>query len=463
MRRLSRLLSCVLLLAGCGRFAPDRIAAVPAGFASHQLCGGVFLSGQDADRYWGRTAPPDLAFLQPLLVAQIDRAAGEVRTRFAGLGARRDVLRGEAGCLTLPPGQAAPPPPALPPFGAPLLEGFLPEAGSVAAPHPAWQAALDAGFDAPELARETSAVVIVHRGRVVAERYGPGFGPDRRVEGWSATKTVTNALLGILVQQGRLAMDAPAPVAAWAAPGDPRAAITPAQLLRMTSGLDFGQSLFVGLGDLVNPPTQMLYSGADMGALAAAAPLAAPPGTRFRYTNGDTMILARIIRDRVGGDEAAALGFARTALFGPLGMRSAVLQTDAAGSPMGADGAWATPRDWARLGLLYARDGVLGGRRLLPAGWVAWSAIETPGSGMAGYGAGMWTNRGDGPGARHRIAAGMPAEAFMARGAFGQYVVAIPSRDLVIARFGQSHDPRNRVESVARIVAAALRAQDAAP
>ncbi len=397
------------------------------------------------------------------VLRRVAGAARRVRASLAGLGARQDVERGEAGCLTLRPGQAVPPPPRLAPLGPALLPGIAPGDDTVAPASPAWRAAVDQGFAGPDLARETTAVVILHRGRVVAERYAPGVGPTIRVEGWSATKTVVNAALGILARQGRLAMDAPAPVPEWRGEGDPRGAITPAQLLRMTDGLDFGDSQSVGIGDLVNPPTQMLYSGEDMGALAAAAPAARPPGGRYRYSNGSTLILSRMVRALAGGDEAAALGFLRDHLFGPLGMRSAVVQTDVSGTPVGADSMWATPRDWARLGLLYAQDGVVGGRRRLPEGWVDWSAAETPGSEAFGYGAGLWTNRGVGPGAAYRVAAGMPPDSFMARGAFGQYVLVLPSHAVVVARFGHSHDPRHRVESVARVAAAAIAAAAEAP
>jgi hypothetical protein len=288
---MSRLLplACLLVLGACGRFAPDRMAAVPAGFASHQLCAAVFLSGQDPKRYWATGAPPGMAIMDPFLRVAVDHEAQRVRTSLAGLGSRQDVVRGEAGCLTLRPGQPVPPAPRLAPLGPALLPEIAPPGDSPVAPaSAALQAAADAAFAGPDLARETTAVVILHRGRVVAERYAPSFGPATRVEGWSSTKTVVNAALGILVLQGRLTMDAPAPVPEWRDPGDPRAAITPAQLLRMTGGIDFGDSQSVGIGDLVNPPTQMLYSGEDMGALAAAAPAAYPPGSRYRYSNGST-------------------------------------------------------------------------------------------------------------------------------------------------------------------------------
>ena len=113
----------------------------------------------------------------------------------------------------------------------------------------------------------------------------------------------------------------------------------------------------------------------------------------------------------------------------------------------------ASARDWARFGLLYLNDGVIGGERLLPPGWVDYSAAPTPGSERFGYAAGFWTNRGDGEGQRYRIARGIPADAFFARGANGQYVIIVPSQRLVVARFGPAFTERDDMDVVARLVA----------
>ncbi len=454
------LLAACLALAGCGRYAPDRMASVATGFASHQLCGAAFIAGLDPEAYWAEAQPPAMRLVDWALLRQVDRTRGEVRTSLAGLGERVAVLRGPAGCMVLN-GPLPPAPAPLPPFGPALLAEI---AGPAPVPpaNPALAAALETVFAEadPDVPLNTRAVVVLHRGRVVAERYAPGYGAETRLPGWSMTKSVTNALLGVLAGQGKVVMQAPLALPAWA--GDARAGITPDHLLRMTSGLGFGNSLGAGFGDLVSPSSQMLFADADMAASAIAAPLKEPPGTHWEYSNGNTQILSRLIRDLAGGDEAATLGLARSALFGPLGMHSAVLETDASGAPVGSAYMWATARDWARFGQLYAQDGVVGGRRLLPEGWVAYGASPTAGAPI-GYGAGFWTNQGESAAAQRRVALGMPAEAFMARGAFGQFVVVVPSRQLVVARLGHTFSPRAATTAIARLVAEALAAVEPAP
>jgi CubicO group peptidase (beta-lactamase class C family) len=187
------------------------------------------------------------------------------------------------------------------------------------------------------------------------------------------------------------------------------------------------------------------------GRLAEKAP--ARHRTWWNYTNGNTLLLSKIIRDKTGGDAASVLAFARRELFDKLGMHHVTLEFDAVGTPIGSSHMLASPRDWARFGLLYLNDGVVGGERLLPRGWVDYSAAPTPGSEQYGYAAAFWTNRGDGEGQRYRIARGIPADAFFARGATGQYIIVVPSRRLVVARFGSAFTPRDDMDVVARLVA----------
>ncbi len=448
-------LMLALPLAGCGRYAPDRMASVATGFASHEMCGAAFIAGLEPRAYWAEAAPPALRLVEWAMSHEVDPARGLVRSSLAGLGERVALHRGPAGCLVLN-GPPPPTPAALPPLPAPLLAEIAANEAPVLG-NAALAAVLDRAFAEadPEALLQTRAVVVLHRGRVVAERYAPGYGVATRLHGWSMTKSVTNALLGVLARQGKVMMQAPLPQPAWT--GDGRAAITPDHLLRMTSGLGFGNSLGAGLGDLVNPATQMLFSDADMAADAIAAPLRAPPGTNWQYSNGNTQVLSRLVRDLAGGDEAAVLRFARAELFGPLGMASAVLETDASGAPVGAAHMWATARDWARFGQLYAQDGMVGGRRLLPEGWVAYSAALSEGA-TVGYGAGFWINQGESVMVRRRVDQGMPREAFMARGAFGQFVVVVPSRQLVVARLGHSFSPRAATATMVRLVVEALAA-----
>ncbi len=145
-----------------------------------------------------------------------------------------------------------------------------------------------------------------------------------------------------------------------------------------------------------------------------------------------------MVKDAVGGTEADVLNFARHDLFGPLGMQSVVFETDSTGTPVGSTNMLASARDWARLGLLYLNDGVVGGARVFPAGWVAYSRRSTLGT---SYGAGLWTNDGPSEDARDRIAAGMPADGFYASGRLGQRVYIMPSQQLVIVRLGITQQP----------------------
>ncbi len=451
MRHPPLLLALPFLLAGCDSL--HRAALVATGYSSHQLCSATFVSKVDPESFFQEAIKPVGGPVAFLLNRRIDRERGEVSTTLAGLAESRAAYRGAEGCLVQAGAPPASPPARLPPPSPSLLPEIAGPA-PVETTDPTIRAALDAAFTetAGEPQRGTKAIVVVHNGRVIAERYAPGYGVDTPVIGWSATKSVTNALLGILVRQGRLDMTAPAPITAWADPKDPRHAVTPDNLLRMNSGLDIGQSLTSSARDAFDPSAQMVFEERDMAGYAERFPLAFAPGTGWNYTNGNTLLLSRIVRDKTGGTAQGVLDFAHRELFDKLGMKQVTLELDATGTPIGSSHMLASPRDWAKFGLLYLDDGVAGGERLLPEGWVDYSARLTPLSGQYGYGAGFWTNRGDSEGARYRIAAGIPADAFMARGALGQYVIVIPSQKLVVARFGMAFNQRDDLDSVARIV-----------
>ena len=439
-------------LSGCDPIG--RAASTATGFASHQLCSATFVSRLDPEAFYVEAVRPTGGPVAFLISHTVDKEHGEVTSRFAGLAESRAVYRGAEGCLVV---QGAPPAePVAPP--RPTAKSLLPEIAGpepVAPIDPVLKASLDRAFAETEGAphRGTKAIVIVHEGTVIAERYAPGYGVDTALIGWSATKSVTNALLGILVRQGKLDMTAPAPVAAWADPGDPRHAITPDNLLRMNSGLDVGQSLTASARDAFDPSAQMVFVERDMADYAETFPLSFAPGSDWNYTNGNTLVLSRIIRDKTGGTARSVIDFAHRELFDKLGMKHVTLELDATGTPIGSSHMLASPRDWAKFGLLYLNDGVVGGQRILPEGWVDYSARLTPHSEVYGYAAGFWTNRGDSAGARYRIKAGIPADAFMARGSYGQYVVIIPSQRLVVVRFGYAFDMRNDLDMLARVIA----------
>ena len=378
----------------------------------------------------------------PLLTNRIsytvDTARKEVRSDLAGMFRSRAVYRGAAGCGLIGPSATpalAPqlsPSPLQPPVGDVLKDIRV---GPV---NPVLDRVLAQAFVEPASGppRHLKALVVVKDGVVVGERYASGVTADTRLMGYSLTKTAVNALVGVLVREGRLRVSDRAPVAAWNAPGDRRRDITIDQLLRMTSGLAAEES-----HSGFDFTSRMLFTADDMARFAEGAALGRAPGSKWEYQSPNTIILSRIIEQAVGGREEDALNFARTQLFLPLGMKSAVLETDAAGTPVGSEGLLATARDWARLGQLYLDDGVVGGRRILPENWVAYSTTPTLDS---TYGAGIWTNRSTNPGPQASITrAALPPDAFYGSGNLGQRIYVIPSRRLVVVRMGATHTPDN--------------------
>jgi hypothetical protein len=348
----------------------------------------------------------------------------------------------------------------LPPLVAMNTPSLLPEIAGpelVAPVNPALAGALDRAFAEPAAGarRWTQAVVVVHDGKVVAERYAPGYGIDTPLLSHSIAKSVINALIGILTRQGKISAASIAPVSHWQADGDAGDAVSVDQLLRMSSGLPLDEGMGPGLAQ------RMWFVEPDTAKFAAATPLTAPPGSRWAYSNLGYAALSRMVRDAIGGGPADVAAFAQRELFGPLGMRHALSEFDGVGTPAGSNAMYATAREWARFGLLYLNDGVIDGQRILPEGWVAYSTKQTL---DAGYGAGFWLNTTSAlvPGwGRPWGMPGAPRDAYFARGYLGQYIVIVPSERLVIVRFGSSHIPGGDIEGTGALVhdvIAALRA-----
>lgn len=440
----------LLSLAGCAALRPDRALRTATGTVAHDLCSQTFVSGLDPDQTFAESiAPrPGLRWIAWGLGYHVDRPQQQVTAAFAGGWTSRAVHRGRWGCVLVhgdepveqPQGPVAPPAPAL------LADIAGPQ--PVATADPQLQAALDAAFvEPPGQRRQTQAVVVVHDGRIIAERYAPGYGTDTPLLGFSMTKSVVNALVGVLVQHGRLAVDQPAPVPAWQ--GDARAAITVEHLMRMNSGLELDET-----GSGFDPSNHMFYLAPDMAAYAQAADARARPGARWAYSSASTHLLARMVRDAAGGTADAVQRFAAAELFGPLGMRHVTLEMDATGTPVGGHYMLATPRDWARFGLLFLNDGVVGGRRLLPPGWAAFSATPTPGT---NYGAGWWAPCTPRSGSVC-VDTGVPPGAYLALGNLGQRLAVIPSHRLVVLRMGRAHGRGFDVDGYRALVDAAIAA-----
>lgn len=419
------------------------------GSVSRSLCAAAFVSRVDPQQTFREEQLPLMRSIGWAIHYEVDRARREVRASVFGDFTARAVYRDGLGCL-LVHGDAVPEAAGFEP--APIA-GTWP-AGVVEAADPAVRRALDQAFAEPDPAhpRLTKAVAVLHDGRLIAERYAPGYGPDTPIYAHSLSKSVVNALVGILVRQGRLRLDQPAPIAAWRSPDDPHHAITIDQLLRMDSGLPFDET-----DGALNPMTRMLFLQPDMAGYAASMPLVHPPGTVWGYSNLGYVLLSRVIRDAAGGSAVDTERFIRRELFAPLGMRHAVIETDATGTPLGASNVYASARDFARFGQLYLDDGVAGGRRLLPEGWVAYSHAQTL---KTGYGAGFWTNLvNEGSVPVWNAPWGMPRlpkDMYYARGAFGQYVVIVPSERLVVVRMGISIDYGTGTEDLVAAIIAAL-------
>jgi len=294
--------------------------------------------------------------------------------------------------------------------------------------------AIEFAFTDPDPANpiRTRAVVAVYNGRIIAEKYADGFSKDTRLLGWSMTKSVTNAMVGILVKQGKLDIYESAPVPEWRGSADPRSAITVDQLLRMSSGLKFVEAYE---SDAASDCVRMLFQEPDMGAFAASMPLAAAPDTTWSYSSGTTNIIQRIIRQTLG-DDKDYYTFVREALFDKLGMMHTLIETDASGTFVGSSFMYASGRDWARIGLLFLNDGIWQGKHLLPEGWVKYSITPTLKAEKGRYGAHFWLNAGTSGRPEDRDFPSLPTDLFYMSGHDGQMVAIIPGSRLVIVRLG---------------------------
>ncbi|WP_341677307.1 serine hydrolase [Niveibacterium sp. SC-1] len=446
--RAACLLILLLALGACSALRVDRAASVAAGYTSLQLCAGYFVSGLSPDRSYEELIRPlpGSGLVRWGLDYELDPEAETVQTSIAGMIVRRAQHRPGAGCVLLPADGS-------PARTAPL--SALPSSEAAALPreiNPRLQAQLEASID-PAPDTRIRALLVLHRGRIVAEHYAAGITAHTQLPGFSLSKSVTSALAGLLVGAGRLRLDAPVPVPEWAKPEDPRHAITLDQLLRQTSGLDLPQT-----NSGFDLTSQIMFREGDTAAAAARTLLAATPGTWWNYSDAQYMLLSRLLLQASGGSEAGFLQFARQAFFEPLGMRDTTIQFDAAGTPMGANFIFASARDWARFGQLYLDGGRVGDRALLPPGWVAYSATPTQDT---GYGAGFWTNRVAGQVPAWGAPWGLPhapADTFFARGFFGQLIAVIPSEQLVFVRLGAASRRGDDIAGTDRILATVLAA-----
>jgi CubicO group peptidase (beta-lactamase class C family) len=442
----------LVILGAAVHWRPDQALKAAAGITAHNLCSAAFIAGLDPQATADELVKPMLpGFVRSLLRFHLDAVDKSVEASVAGLAPMRAVFTPGFGCrLVLDPKFAGPAP--ITPRAASAPDVFGPNS-LIVTQDAGINAALDDEFTerSNQPARFVKAIVIVKDGRVVAERYAPGFGIDTPLLSYSVAKSFTNALLGILVRQRRLRIDQRVGAPEWSQAGDPRKSLSIDDLLRMDSGIDAPET-----GSGFDPVSQMLYGKDDMAAYAAGFPSKQPAKTKWEYTSANTLILDRLLGVTVGGGAPGMRAFADRELFAPLHMDHVTMEFDAAGTFVGSAHVYASARDYARLGQLFIDDGVgPGGQRILPEHWIEYSRSSTLGS---PYAAGFWTNDGPSESAAARVARGFPKDGFFASGNRGQRIFIIPSERLVVARFGYSPEPNFGISEDLNVIGAAIKA-----
>ncbi len=426
----------------------DPLEHAMAGFAK-VLCSAVFITGLEVGEAaenvgYFVSKPEERQLVTDTVVDHENRA---VHLTLNNGVTRTAKFYDDLGCVTLPRGadsvQFVPVPvtSALPdPMSQPWPTGDVPSDEPLPAGVDADKLAqaVDAAFDPPE--GMTAAFLVVHRGRIIAERYMDGLDQNTQLESWSMGKSLTGTLMGTLIQQGVYELWEPAPIDVWhETPGDPRANIRIGDIMRMSSGLRFvapqDPDYELEFGYPQGYPDHLyVYTGAiDSHQWAITRPAQWPPNTVGRYRNSDPLAINYLIRKGVEQELGQDYhSYPQRALFDKIGIRKMYLETDPYGNFLLQGYEFGTGRNWVRLGMLYLQDGVWNGARILPEGWVeyvstvapAWAADNRP-----IYGGGFfWINSTQ--------TFPVPRDAFYMAGAGGQYTIIIPSRDMVVVRLG---------------------------
>lgn len=455
-RRILLFVGLILLVTiATGAWQFDRLSRFSSAYAAKIAGSGVFVAGRDLESLYSQGELDSVWFI----TCTIDE---DSRSLTASIGPYRRTAQYSAshGCtLVSNVGSLNSTNPEVlsrledesdDPRPWPLGDGQLAESRLDETSQACLESVLDDAFREPGEslgARRTRAVVVVHHGQIVAEKYAEGFGPYTPQLGWSMSKSVTAALVGIRVADGKLDLQSPIDVPEWTSPDDPRQQISLEHLLQMTSGLQWQYS-----DGPFSDEAQMTFLADDCAAYAAVKRLIATPGHRHHYSTGNTNIICRALRDTFDNDETY-LAWPRKVLFDRIGMRHAIIETDPSGTLMGGTFCWASARDWARFGLLYLNDGVWNGEQILPEGWVDYCRTPSNASPKGHYGAHWWCNAGRKGNADKLPHPQLPPDYYVARGHQGQSIGIIPSRDLVVVRLGLTepheafHEP-NFVASV---------------
>ncbi|WP_439633367.1 serine hydrolase domain-containing protein [Glycocaulis sp.] len=444
MKRLLAVIAGVIIAAGIGGWlyisgSPIGQIYVPSGtgITAKQICSLTFVSGLEPERARALYTDPILGDASSLLQVRIDHEKETVTASALGVLFRQTAIHREGlGCTLVHDPATFDPGLSLPLSGQADLMTL--DAGWRDAHFDAGglDAALDLAFT--DDGRNTLAALVLHDGRLVAERYAEGVTAETPLPGWSMSKSFAATLAGVLVQRGLLDVHAEGLVPDLAANG--RGAITVDQLLRMTAGLDGFET-----GDGFDPNSQMLFTQANMAHYAANRNVIHAPGDHWNYQSGNTILAGSALAGHLGDTVPERQATLRDWLLDPLGMHHSVVEIDEAGTLQMSSYMYASARDWARLGQLYLDGGRAGGVQIIPADWIGYVTTPTPRS-AGRYGAGFWLNN-----------PGLPQDAFMMDGFQSQRTVIIPSDELVIVRLGATNGINEDTPGFVNAVIAARR------
>lgn len=413
-------------------FAWPRLPIITA-FAAKGMCSSVFLANKTPER----VAAEDLSFF-PISLAncKIDYEEKSVTAKVLGLAKRKAVFREGLGAVIVldrPEEELKAESFAIPdpgysqdtiqwPLGD-LIPEELPEGVDYEKLHSVLEEAIDKA-DADAL-KKTLGVAVVYNNELIGEKYLEGYDAWTRFHGWSMTKTVTGAMTGVLVQEGRMDIRATTGIPEW--DGDERKSITVEDILHMSSGLEWVENYFT-----ISEATVMLMQSDDMFASVTKCELEHEPGTYWNYSSGDANLLSGLLRMAIG-DEKEYLGYAYTRLFHRIGMLNTVVETDASGLFVASSYSYGSTRDWARFGMLFLNEGIFEGDTVLSPGWVDYMRTPAPAS-KGQYAGTFWLKE---PNVENALV-DVPEDVFFADGFLGQRIYVIPSKNLVVVRMGYS-------------------------
>jgi CubicO group peptidase (beta-lactamase class C family) len=413
-------------------FAWPRLPIITA-FAAKGMCSSIFLANKSPER----VASEDLSFF-PISLAKckIDYEEKSVTAKVLGLARRKVIFREGLGAVIvldkskeeLKADSFTIPDPGYSQDTIPWPKGdVLPETLPEGVDYEKLNTILTEAIDSPDAEpfKKTLGVAVVYNNELIGENYLDGYDAWTKFHGWSMTKTVTGAMAGVLVDEGRMDIDAPVNIPEWE--GDERKNITLDNIIHMSSGLKWVENYFT-----ISDATVMLMQSDDMFSSVTSCELEHEPGTFWNYSSGDANLLSGLLRTAIGNqDEYLAYAYSR--LFHRIGMLNTMVETDASGLFVASSYSYGSTRDWARFGMLFLNEGVFEGDTVLNPEWVAYMKTEAPAS-EGQYAGTFWLKE---PNPENALV-DVPDDIFFADGFLGQRVYVIPSRHLVVVRMGYS-------------------------